>query len=225
MVTGTSVVGIKYNGGVIMAADVLGSYGSSCMFKNVTRMAAVGEYSVIGGGGEYSDFQYMVHTLEEHVVRERECDDGSTMYPGEIFSLVAQMMYARRNKMDPLYNSFVIGGFRDGKAFLGIADLQGTNFEDNHIASGYGAHIAIPLLRKHWRADLTRDEAMKIMEMCMTVLYYRDKQTINKIQFAVMSADGVSISEPRELPSQWTSQEKPANKKVQQIIRITEPVK
>jgi 20S proteasome alpha/beta subunit len=45
--------------------------------------------------------------------------------------------YQRRNKMDPLYNQLVVAGFRDGKAFLGSADMQGTNFEDNHISTGY----------------------------------------------------------------------------------------
>ena len=187
-------------------------------------MAPVGQFTVVGGGGEYSDFQYMAHTLDEYVIREREAQDGATMYPREIFNLVAQMMYNRRNKMDPLYNSFVVGGFRDGEAFLGLADLQGSNFEENHIATGYGAHIAIPLLRKHYKPNLTRDEAMKIVEMCMTVLFYRDKQTINKIQFATVSADGIDISEPREMPTQWTHMEKAENKKVQKIVQITQPV-
>jgi 20S proteasome subunit beta 7 len=97
--------------------------------------------------------------------------------------------------------------------------MQGTNFEDNHISTGYGAHIAIPLLRKHYRADLTEEEAMKIVEMCMTVLFYRDKKTINNIQFATISAKGIVISAPRELPTQWTHMEKVENKRVQQVVR------
>jgi hypothetical protein len=31
--------------------------------------------------------------------------------------------------------------------FLGYVDMQGTNFEDNICATGYGAHLAIPVLR------------------------------------------------------------------------------
>lgn len=106
------------------------------------------------------------------------------------------------------------------QSFLGAVDMQGTNFEDNHISTGYGAHIAIPLLRKHYRPDLTEEEAMKIVEMCMTVLFYRDKKTINNTQFATISAKGVVISAPRELPTQWTHMEKIENKRVQQIVRL-----
>lgn len=225
MVTGTSVVALKYAGGVVVAADTLGSYGSTCMFTSLQRLAKVGEHTLIGGSGEYSDFQYLVHTLEEYVVREKEDDDGATMDPAEIFSLVSQMMYNRRNKMDPLYNSLVIAGFRDGKSFLGCADLQGTNWEDNFVATGYGHHIGLPLLRKFYRPDLSKDEALKILEMCMRVLIYRDRQTINKVQFAVISADGVHVAAPRELATEWTSMEQAHNKAVQKIVQMSEPVK
>ncbi len=34
--------------GVVMAADTLGSYGSSCMFKSVQRIVPVGEYVSTG---------------------------------------------------------------------------------------------------------------------------------------------------------------------------------
>ena len=207
-----------------MAADTLGSYGSTCMFKSIQRIVPVGEYVMLGGGGEYSDFQHVCDTLRDVVIDEREQDDGSKLYPHQMFSLLQQIMYNRRNKQDPLFNQFVMAGYRDGKAFLGFVDKLGTNFEDNHISTGYGAHIAIPLLRKHYRPDLTRDEAVRIVEMCMTVLYYRDKQTINKVQIATVDASGIHIEPPRELPTVWTSMEHPENKRVQQLVLITPPV-
>lgn len=41
MVTGTSVLGVKFNGGVIIAADMLGSYGSLARFRNISRLMKV----------------------------------------------------------------------------------------------------------------------------------------------------------------------------------------
>jgi 20S proteasome alpha/beta subunit len=37
--------------GVILAADTLGSYGSTAMFTNLQRLIQIGEHTVIGGGG------------------------------------------------------------------------------------------------------------------------------------------------------------------------------
>ncbi len=41
MVTGTSVLGVKFTGGVIIAADMLGSYGSLARFRNISRLMKV----------------------------------------------------------------------------------------------------------------------------------------------------------------------------------------
>lgn len=41
MVTGTSVLGVKFTGGVVIAADMLGSYGSLARFRNISRLMKV----------------------------------------------------------------------------------------------------------------------------------------------------------------------------------------
>lgn len=49
MVTGTSVLGVKFNGGVIIAADMLGSYGSLARFRNISRLMKVTQRPHVGG--------------------------------------------------------------------------------------------------------------------------------------------------------------------------------
>ena len=39
-------------------------------------------------------------------------------------------------RMDPLWNSLVIGGLQDGKPFLGTVGMLGTHYTDQHIATG-----------------------------------------------------------------------------------------
>lgn len=49
----------------MLAADTLASYGSLARFKDVQRLNAVGEYTVLGAGGEFSDFQAISEMLEK----------------------------------------------------------------------------------------------------------------------------------------------------------------
>ena len=51
----------------------------------------------------------------------------------------ANLAVAVRGRMDPLWNSIVIGGVQDGKPFLGTVGMLGVQFSDEHIATG-GAH-------------------------------------------------------------------------------------
>ena len=84
IVTGTSVLGIKYADGVMIAADTLCSYGSLARFKGISRMKSVGEQTLIAAGGEYSDFQSIVEYLEEMQQHDKNMDDGFVRGPGEI---------------------------------------------------------------------------------------------------------------------------------------------
>ncbi|KAG9225517.1 hypothetical protein PLEOSDRAFT_1079926 [Pleurotus ostreatus PC15] len=207
IVTGTSVLAIKYKDGIMMAADNLASYGSLARFKDVQRLHPVGDCTVIGAGGDMSDFQYIQQMLEELVTEEFASQDGHTLGPVEIHEYMSHVMYARRSKINPLWNSLVIGGFKNGKSFLSYVDLLGTTYTASTIATGYGSMIAQPLLRKAVEGNettLTEEEALKIIESSMRVLFYRDARSINKFQVATITEKGATISESRHLETSWS---------------------
>jgi 20S proteasome subunit beta 7 len=207
MVTGTSVLAIKYKDGIMMAADNLASYGSLARFRDVSRLHPVGEHTIIGAGGDMSDFQYIQRMLDELIVDEFTAQDGHTLGPAEIHEYLSRVMYARRSKFDPLWNSLLVGGVKDGKRFLAYVDLQGTTYTASTLATGYGAYIAQPLLRKsvEGREDtLTEEEALKVIEDSMRVLYYRDARSINKYQVATITDAGLKISESKQMETSWS---------------------
>lgn len=45
-------------------------------------------------------------------------DDGHVLSPKHVHAYLCKMMYARRNKSNPLWNSLVVGGFKNDAAFL-----------------------------------------------------------------------------------------------------------
>lgn len=67
MVTGTSVLGVKFTGGVIIAADMLGSYGSLARFRNISRLMKVNDNTILGASGDYADYQYLKQVIEQMV--------------------------------------------------------------------------------------------------------------------------------------------------------------
>jgi len=62
-----------------------------------------------------SDFQYIQNILDELIIDEFTAQDGHSLGPAEIHEYLSQVLYARRSKMDPLWNSLLVGGFKDGK--------------------------------------------------------------------------------------------------------------
>merc|ERR1712137_602016 len=70
IVTGTSILGIKYSNGVMLASDTLCSYGSMAKYKNAERLISVNSKTLIGGGGEYSDFQAITQLLKRNALED-----------------------------------------------------------------------------------------------------------------------------------------------------------
>lgn len=100
-------------------------------------------------------------------------------------------------------------------SFLAYVDLLGTTYTASTIATGYGAYIAQPLLREavEGKEDtLTEEQAQRIMEESLKVLFYRDARSLNKVSphenrftgnvFIV----GLSIKSPRSLLVESTYQ-------------------
>lgn len=98
IVTGTTVIGIKYNAGVMLAADTLASYGSLARYKDVRRIQKVGDNTLVGASGELSDFQTIMEMLDGMSQSDINQDDGYTRNPSEIYNYLRAVMYNRRNK-------------------------------------------------------------------------------------------------------------------------------
>lgn len=150
-----------------------------------------------------SDFQYIRSLLDDLVIEEFTEQDEHTLGPAEIHEYLSRLMYARRSKLNPLWNSLLVGGYKDGKRwctshrfrpssdwfityarFLAYVDLLGTTYSSSTIATGYGSYIAQPLLRKAVEGNedtLTEREAQAILEESLLVLFYRDARSLDKV--------------------------------------------
>ena len=183
-----------------------GSYGSTKRYKSFQRLAPIGSTTVLGAGGELSDFQYILRLTAELDAADFCANDGETRTPAALHSYLTRVLYNRRSKFDPLWNSLVVGGVDagSGEKFLGCIGMLGVSYTDGHVATGFGAHLARPLFREKWAPDMDAASAEALLREALAVCYYRDKQTINKFQIATVTAtDGVQISDPFALETRW----------------------
>ncbi len=67
---------------------------------------------------------------------------------------------------------------------------SGTCYEEDFMATGFGMHLAMPILRDMWKADMSYDEARSLCESCLKLLFYRDCKASCKIQIATATEKG-----------------------------------
>ncbi len=56
--------------------------------------------------------------LQEMVLEEHVIDDNAKLSAEEIHSYLTRVMYNRRNKMDPLWNTLIVAGVKDNKVYV-----------------------------------------------------------------------------------------------------------
>jgi len=196
IITGTSVIALKYKDGIIMAADNMGSYGSLMRFNDIERLIRVGDQTVVGISGDISDLQHIERILDELVVEEDIYDNegGDKLRAPHIHEYLTRVLYNRRSKMNPLWNSVLVGGFNDDNTpFLKYVDLLGVAYGSSTLATGFGSHLAIPLLRnlipydKDY-ANIDEQEAKKVIHDSMRVLFYRDARSMDKFSLVTIKS-------------------------------------
>ncbi|KAG7168222.1 Proteasome subunit beta type-4-like [Homarus americanus] len=174
-----------YNGGVMLAADSLGSYGSLARFRDVKRLFRVTDKAALACSGDIADYQ-----------RDDECGGYTReLNAGALHCWLTRVLYNRRSRFDPLWLECVVAGYKDNEPFLGYVDKIGTAFEAKEVATGFGLHLAVPMIReaREKKPNLTRDDAQKLLKECLKVLYYRDCRAHFKYQLADITPEGVTI--------------------------------
>lgn len=207
--TGTSVIGIRYKDGIVMAADTMGSYGSLARFPDLQRLFKVNDTTVIGFSGDLSDYQYLRDVVERKQIEEDIHGGGVTMRPQALHCWLTRVMYNRRSKFDPLWNTILVGGIQKDKPFLGCVDMIGTAWKEDIIATGLGANLTIPAIqegldKKGGKAEnLSLEDAKELIKRAIKVCYLRDCRATPKYHLATINMEGSSVEGPLMIESNW----------------------
>jgi 20S proteasome subunit beta 7 len=156
--------------------------------------------------------QYLDRLLNSLDVRENyahgDSDEGQ-LAADNVHTYLSKVMYKRRSDFNPLWNHILVAGLDAASTpFLASVDLLGTTFASPSLATGYGAHLAQPIMRRLVPDEeavkgVSKEQAIECAKECMKVLFYRDARSLDQYSIAVVSKDGgIEIKEDEKLEGQ-----------------------
>lgn len=152
--------------------------------------------------------QYLDRLLGSLDVNENFVSPGHDLNAKNLHTYLSKVLYKRRSDFNPLWNVILVAGFDDhSNPYIASADLLGTTFSAPHLASGFGAHLAVPILRRLFPEEngiegITKEAAIEGIKECMKVLFYRDARSTDVYSIAVITKDGVDLKENEKLENQ-----------------------
>ena len=162
---GTTVLGLKFAGGIVMAGDRRATAGNIIADSKMRKVFAADDYSVIaiaGAAGQAADLVKLFQLELEHyekITGDRLSLEGKA-------NRLAQMI--RSNfpmAMQGLVVVPLFGGFdeRKDEGRIFYYDATGGRWEeDDYQTTGSGGQSAKNSLKKRWRPGLTSDEALRV---------------------------------------------------------------
>jgi proteasome beta subunit len=162
---GTTVLGLKYAGGVVMAGDRRATAGYAIADAKMRKVFAADDSSAIAIAGAAGQAVELVKLFQLELEHYEKITGDRLSLEGKANRL-AQMI--RGNFPMALQGLVVVplfGGYDDrrGEGRIFYYDATGGRWEeDDFQTTGSGGQPAKNSLKKRWRAGLSRDEAVRV---------------------------------------------------------------
>ncbi|MFN2594818.1 MAG: proteasome subunit beta [Actinomycetota bacterium] len=162
---GTTVLGVRYVDGVIVAGDRRATEGFQIAHRSIEKVFAADDTSAVAIAGAAGPAIEMVRLLQTELEHYEKVEGDRLSLEGKANKLGQMIRENLPAAMQGLAVVPIFAGFDESrvKGRIFKYDVTGGRYEeDDYHATGSGGKDARGTLKKRYKADLTRDEAVKI---------------------------------------------------------------
>ncbi len=164
-VHGTTVLAMRYRDGVIMAGDRQATAGYQVASRRIEKIFKADDLSGVGIAGAAGPAMEMAKLFQTELEHYEKVEGENLSLDGKANRLGQMIRMNLPAAMQGLVVVPIFAGF-DEKTGLGRLfkyDITGGRYEEtNYDAQGSGSKDARDSLKKLWRRDLSRDDALRV---------------------------------------------------------------
>jgi proteasome beta subunit len=162
---GTTVLALRYRDGVIMAGDRQATAGYQVASRRIEKIFKADELSGVGIAGAAGPAMEMAKLFQTELEHYEKVEGDNLSLEGKANKLGQMIRMNLPAAMQGLAVVPIFAGF-DEKASVGRLfkyDITGGRYEEtNYDAQGSGSKDARDSLKKLWRRDMSREDALRV---------------------------------------------------------------
>ena len=186
---GATAVGIKARDGVVLAADKRMSYGSFVLSRNAKKVFPITNRAGAAVAGLYGDISGLMKLVDAEV-RRYEASYRTVMPLRAIAKFLSVILYS--SKYFPYMIEAIVGGIDgDGKPRVYVLDPVGAITEEDYIAVGSGATMALGVIEVDYKEEMSVKEARDLAIKAVRAAISRDAGSGDGVDLLVVSDKGV----------------------------------
>ena len=192
--TGTSTVGICFDGGVVVGADHRATMGHFVANKSVQKLFKIADNLALTTAGLVGHAQSLSRTLAAEMSLFELKRDQQTTVKGAA-TMTANILVGRPHWVQLL----IVGVDEDGSHVYSI-DSAGGSIPDVYCATGSGSPYMYGVLEDNFTDGMSRSEALKLAARALHASGQRDAASGNGMDLAVITAkDGYQQVSQQEI--------------------------
>ncbi len=187
---GTTTVGIKAKGGIVLCADMRASAGYFIANNNTMKIQKIDAHAGMTMAGGVADAQNITDALRYHSRLYRVRKQGPI--PIRSITRLASLMF-HQNRGYPFIADILVGGYdADGPALYNI-DMFGSVEDKTYVTTGSGSPVAYGHLEEEYRDGISMEDATRVAYNAVAAAIARNIGTGDGINVATISADGFHL--------------------------------
>ncbi|CAR24348.1 Proteasome subunit beta [Lachancea thermotolerans] len=186
------ILGIRVQNTVILATSKAVTRGISVLKADDDKTRQLSEHVLMAYSGEAGDAvqfsEYIQANIQLYSIRE-----NYELSPKAVSSFVRQELAKSIRSRRPYQVNVLIGGYdaHQKKPELYQIDYLGTKVELPYAAHGYSGFYTFSLLDHHYRPDMTVEEGLKLLKLCIEELQRRMPVDFKGVLVKVVDENGV----------------------------------
>jgi proteasome beta subunit len=162
---GTTVLALRYRDGVVMAGDRQASEGYQVAHRHIEKIFKADDLSGIGIAGAAGPAMEMARLFQTELEHYEKVEGENLSLEGKANKLGQMIRMNLPMAMQGLVVVPIFAGFdeRTGTGRLFKYDVTGGRYEEtDYFAQGSGGKDARDSLKKRFKRDMTRDDAVRV---------------------------------------------------------------
>ena len=197
--TGTSTIGITFDGGVVVGADHRATMGHFIANKSVKKLFQISNSIALTTAGLVGHAQSLSRTLAAEL-KLYELKEGNAMTVKGAATLTANILVGR-----PHYVQLLIVGVDSSGSSVYSIDSAGGSIPDVYCATGSGSPYMYGGLEDQFREGMDEKSALKVAAKALLASAQRDAASGNGMDLAVITPENgfqqLSVEQVDELLS------------------------
>ena len=181
--TGTSTIGITFDGGVVVGADHRATMGHFIANKSVKKLFDISDYVALTTAGLVGHAQSLARTLSAEL-KLYELKQGKPMTVKGAATLTANILVGR-----PHYVQLLIVGVDSSGSSVYSIDSAGGSIPDVYCATGSGSPYMYGVLEDQFKLNMSENEALGVAAKALLASAQRDAASGNGMDLAVITPD------------------------------------